>query len=106
MDLMKKFLTYDPKQRISCDEALMAEYFQESPKAIDPSMFPTWPAKSEMAAGSNSTKKAASPKPPSGGGAFKKINDDEDEKLAAAAAGGAGGGGFQLNFGASSGTAN
>ena len=44
----------------------MAEYFQESPKAIDPSMFPTWPAKSEMAAGSNSTKKAASPKPPSG----------------------------------------
>merc|ERR1711936_292109 len=79
MDLLKKFLTYDPKQRITCDEALMAEYFQESPKAIDPSMFPTWPAKSEMAAGSNSTKKAASPKPPSGGGAFKKINDDEDD---------------------------
>ena len=44
----------------------MAEYFQESPKAIDPSMFPTWPAKSELAAGSNNTKKAASPKPPSG----------------------------------------
>ena len=44
----------------------MAEYFQESPKAIDTSMFPTWPAKSELAAGSNNTKKAASPKPPSG----------------------------------------
>ena len=38
------------------------------PVAIDPSMFPTWPAKSEMAAGSSSgsTKNAASPKPPSG----------------------------------------
>merc|ERR1712226_1387139 len=87
MDLMKRFLTYDPKQRISCDQALDADYFQESPKAIDPSMFPTWPAKSEMGAGSNSNsaKKASSPKPPSGGGAFKKINDDEedmDSKLA------------------------
>ena len=30
-------------------------------------MFPTWPAKSEMAAGANGgAKKAASPKPPSG----------------------------------------
>merc|ERR1712136_580718 len=73
MDLMKRFLTYDPKQRITCDEALKAEYFQESPMAIDPSMFPTWPAKSEMAAGANgAAKKASSPKPPSGGGAFKK----------------------------------
>ena len=35
--------------------------------AIDPSMFPTWPAKSEMAAGANgAAKKASSPKPPSG----------------------------------------
>ena len=65
LDLMKQFLTYDPKQRITCEEALNAEYFREMPKAIDPSMFPTWPAKSEMAAGS-STKKVASPKPPSG----------------------------------------
>merc|ERR1712025_970580 len=85
MDLMKRFLTYDPKQRITCDEALKAEYFQESPMAIDPSMFPTWPAKSEMAAGANgAAKKASSPKPPSGGGAFKKINDEDemDSKVA------------------------
>ena len=35
--------------------------------AIDPSMFPTWPAKSEMGAGANgAAKKASSPKPPSG----------------------------------------
>jgi len=85
MDLMKRFLTYDPKQRITCDEALKADYFKESPTAIDPSMFPTWPAKSEMAAGANGgAKKAASPKPPSGGGAFKKINDEDemDSKVA------------------------
>jgi len=85
MDLMKRFLTYDPKQRITCDEALKAEYFQESPMAIDPSMFPTWPAKSEMGAGANgAAKKASSPKPPSGGGAFKKINDEDemDSKVA------------------------
>jgi len=106
MDFLKKLLTYDPKKRLTCDQALQHEYFYEHPTAIDPSMFPTWPAKSEGGAVSGSVKKAASPKPPSGGGAFKKINDDDDEKLAAAAAGGAGGGGFQLNFGASSGTAN
>lgn len=77
LGLLKKFLTYDPKKRISCDEALAAEYFIENPRPIDPSMFPTWPAKSELSAGQ--VKKGASPKPPSGGGAFKKINEDEDE---------------------------
>ena len=76
--LLKKFLTYDPKQRISCEAALRNEYFDETPIAIDPSMFPTWPAKSEQNANST-VKKAASPKPPSGGGAFKKINDDDDD---------------------------
>lgn len=63
--LLKRLLTYDPKKRISCEEALMAEYFQESPRAIDPSMFPTWPAKSEGGS-SDKSKKVASPKPPSG----------------------------------------
>ena len=48
LDLIKKFLTYDPKKRISCDEALNHLYFEESPVAIHPSMFPTWPAKSEQ----------------------------------------------------------
>ncbi|TRY79429.1 hypothetical protein TCAL_10766 [Tigriopus californicus] len=83
--LMKKLLTYDPKKRISCEEALMAEYFQESPRAIDPSMFPTWPAKSEGGS-SDKTKKVASPKPPSGGGAYKKINEDEIESRSASLA--------------------
>merc|ERR1712223_1465024 len=85
LDLIKKFLTYDPKKRISCDEALNHLYFEESPVAIHPSMFPTWPAKSEQGPGSG-TKKASSPKPPSGGGAFKKINDEDEAKY-----------GFQIN---------
>jgi len=65
--LFRKFLTYDPKKRISCEEALKDDYFKESPLPIDPSMFPTWPAKSEMSAkGSNARKAGGSPKPPSG----------------------------------------
>ena len=78
LNLLKQFLTYDPKQRITCEGALKHPYFDETPLAIDPSMFPTWPAKSEQSGGS-AVKKAASPKPPSGGGAFKKINDDDVE---------------------------
>ena len=78
LNLLKQFLTYDPKQRITCEGALKHPYFDETPLAIDPSMFPTWPAKSEQSGGS-AVKKAASPKPPSGGGAFKNINDDDVE---------------------------
>lgn len=85
LNLLRQFLSYDPKQRISCEAALRHPYFDETPLAIDPSMFPTWPAKSEQ--GPGGAKKAASPKPPSGGGAFKKINDDDDEARL----------GFQLN---------
>lgn len=31
LDLFKKFLAYDPKKRITCEEALQHEYFNESP---------------------------------------------------------------------------
>jgi cell division cycle 2-like protein len=90
MQLLRRFLTFDPKERISCEEALKAPYFDESPRAISPSMFPTWPAKSEVSA-ADKAKKAASPKPPSGGGAYKKINEDDLEALAEAAAADTGG---------------
>ena len=66
LDLLKRFLTYDPKRRVTCEKALLEDYFLEEPRAIDPKMFPTWPAKSEQAAGAASVKKVASPKPPSG----------------------------------------
>jgi len=97
LDFLKRLLTYDPKRRLTCDEALQHSYFDEAPVAIDPSMFPTWPAKSEGGAVSSSIKKAASPKPPSGGGAFKKMNDDDDDSKIGAATG-VGGGGFALKF--------
>ena len=64
--LFRKYLTYDPHKRISCKDALKDDYFKESPLAIDPSMFPTWPAKSEMSARGQHAKKAGSPRPPSG----------------------------------------
>jgi cell division cycle 2-like protein len=74
LDLLKSLLTYDPKQRTTCEKALGHRWFDENPRPIDPSMFPTWPAKSEQDPGA---KKVASPPPPSGGGAFKNIDDDE-----------------------------
>ncbi|KAL1458198.1 hypothetical protein WDU94_008365 [Cyamophila willieti] len=74
-DLLQRFLTYDPVARITADEALKADYFRESPLPIDPAMFPTWPAKSELA-----HKKAAmaSPKPPSGGHNYKQLEENEE----------------------------
>ncbi|KAI8579488.1 hypothetical protein K450DRAFT_242350 [Umbelopsis ramanniana AG] len=45
IDLMSKLLTYDPKKRISAEEALNHPYFSESPAPKDPAMFPTWPSK-------------------------------------------------------------
>ena len=51
LSLLKSLLTYDPKNRASCESAMRAEYFREDPRPIDPSMFPTWPAKSEQEPG-------------------------------------------------------
>merc|ERR1712112_528556 len=79
LSLLKKLLTYDPKRRGSCEDALRDEYFKEAPGPIDPSMFPTWPAKSEQEPG-DKLKKVASPKPPSGGHAFKNIKDDDEDR--------------------------
>ncbi|XP_025081014.1 cyclin-dependent kinase 11B-like isoform X2 [Pomacea canaliculata] len=99
-DLLNRFLTYDPKKRIDAKTALEHKYFAESPLPVDPSMFPTWPARSEQTRG----KHVSSPKPPSGGKAFAKLMDD-DETLAAGfhmdtAVKGASaqGHGFQLKF--------
>jgi len=97
LNFLKSFLNYDHTKRFSCEDALLNDYFKELPKAIDPRMFPTWPAKSEQSILSGQAKKGASPKPPSGmklvrfekqkklkgvdcvgGGAYKKINEDEE----------------------------
>lgn len=70
LDVLQKLLTYDPKQRYTADAALKHNYFKELPLPIDPAMFPTWPAKSELGL---KRALASSPKPPSGGGEFKKL---------------------------------
>lgn len=70
LGLLIKFLTYDPAQRVTAEEAMKHAYFTEPPLPIDPAMFPTWPAKSELG---HKRALAASPKPPSGGGEYKKL---------------------------------
>uniref|UniRef100_A0A8C5EBP9 cyclin-dependent kinase n=1 Tax=Gouania willdenowi TaxID=441366 RepID=A0A8C5EBP9_GOUWI len=72
-DLMNKFLTYCPSKRILSDEGLKHEYYRESPLPIDPSMFPTWPAKSEQ----QRVKRGTSPRPPEGGLAYSHLGDDD-----------------------------
>ena len=89
VSLMNKLLTYDPKRRLTADDALVHGYFDEQPRPIEPGMFPTWPAKSEM--GHKKTT-SASPKPPSG----RKNLGDEDMGFQIGAAAGAGG--FSLKF--------
>ncbi|KAG5684671.1 hypothetical protein PVAND_013888 [Polypedilum vanderplanki] len=75
LSLLQGLLTYDPKQRLTADAGLNHEYFKEMPLPIDPSMFPTWPAKSEVG-----WKRAmvTSPKPPSGGTQFKKLGAEDE----------------------------
>ncbi|KAM4704001.1 cyclin-dependent kinase 11B isoform 5-T5 [Rhinophrynus dorsalis] len=72
-DLMNKFLTFCPAKRISSEDALKHEYFRETPLPIDPSMFPTWPAKSEQ----QRVKRGTSPRPPEGGLGYSQLGDDD-----------------------------
>lgn len=68
--LLARFLTYDPAQRVTAEDALHHDYFKEAPLPIDPAMFPTWPAKSELG---HRKAAAASPKPPPGGHEYKQL---------------------------------
>ncbi|XP_029641554.1 cyclin-dependent kinase 11B isoform X3 [Octopus sinensis] len=76
-DLLNKFLTFDPSKRITAEEAKSHEYFKESPAPVSPSMFPTWPAKSEQP-----RKHGNSPKPPSGGKAYAKLIEEGCDEAA------------------------
>lgn len=77
IQLLQGLLTYDPKQRLTAEQALRSNYFKEIPLPIDPAMLPTWPAKSELGA---RKALAASPKPPSGGSQFKKLTDADENR--------------------------
>ena len=105
LDLLIRFLTYCPGRRITAEDALKHEFFKETPLPVDPSMFPTWPAKSEGSQPGHGVKKAHSPKPPSGGKQFAKLAGDDDDKLISGFHMGlpihgksAKGGGFNLKF--------
>ncbi|XP_052737607.1 cyclin-dependent kinase 11B isoform X1 [Bicyclus anynana] len=75
--LLQGFLTYNPARRFTADGALDHPYFKEQPVAIEPAMFPTWPAKSE-----GGRRTTHSPKPPAGGGAYAQYaRTDTDEAL-------------------------
>lgn len=75
LSLLQGLLTYDPKQRLTAEAALNHNYFKEQPLPIDPAMFPTWPAKSEVGW---KRAMATSPKPPSGGMQYKKLGVDDE----------------------------
>ena len=68
-DPPRRFLTYNPSRRIAAEEALKHDYFHEMPLPVDPSMFPTWPARSEQTRRVHGN----TPKPPSGGKAYAKL---------------------------------
>ncbi|EPQ06108.1 Cyclin-dependent kinase 11 [Myotis brandtii] len=74
-DLMNKFLTYFPGRRVSAEDSLKHKYFHETPLPIDPSMFPTWSAKSEQ----QRVKCGTSPRPPEGGLGYRQLGDDLKE---------------------------
>lgn len=46
---------------------------QESPLPVDPTMFPSWPAKSELVKGPKRKNYEHSPRAPEGGAAFSKL---------------------------------
>jgi len=97
-NLLNSMLTYDPGRRISANNALQHDFFKESPQPVDPSMFPTWPAKSE--GGDKQIKKNKSPKPPEGGGNFDQADDGVGFHFSSTKTGqSAKASGFNLRFG-------
>lgn len=76
IEINKRLLTYDPQRRISADEALKSEYFKETPLPIDPSLFPTWPAKSEGVS-KPKLEKDSEPRAPSAGKMYEQMIADE-----------------------------
>ncbi|XP_074102100.1 cyclin dependent kinase 11B pitslre isoform X2 [Cotesia typhae] len=88
IELLNKMLTYDPAQRMTAEDTLQHPYFTETPLPIDPAMFPTWPAKSELGIRATTN---ASPKPPSGGKEYKQLGDNDDAEINAS-------GGFHMGL--------
>lgn len=74
MDLLNKFLQWDPKRRITAEVALTHPYFGEDPRPKPAEMFPTFPSKGAQ----ERKKRAASPGAPiavHGGGRYGDNSD-------------------------------
>nr|CAB3229373.1 cyclin-dependent kinase 11B-like [Phallusia mammillata] len=79
-DLLNRFLTYCPEKRISALKALEHEWFHETPKPVEPSMFPTWPAKSEQSRQKKvANSSGGTPKAPEGGMGYSKLLNEEEK---------------------------
>ncbi|KAJ3033441.1 hypothetical protein HDV00_006348 [Rhizophlyctis rosea] len=98
LNLMTKLLTLDPSQRITAEEALRHPYFTESPPPKDPSLFPTWPAKSA----GEKKRKYASPSAPHAHGGDGGIGEEDGGGggglFGGQSEGGGGGMGFRLKI--------
>nr|CAB3516241.1 unnamed protein product [Spodoptera littoralis] len=77
LSLLQGFFFFFFVRRVTADAALDHAYFKEQPVAIEPAMFPTWPAKSE-----GNRRSTHSPRPPAGGAAYAQFaRADTDEAL-------------------------
>ena len=76
LNLINAFLTYSPQRRFAAEDALKHDFFKETPLPIDPSVFPTWPAKSE-GLNKNKSVQDSEPRAPSAGKAYEKLMDEE-----------------------------
>ncbi|KDQ12065.1 hypothetical protein BOTBODRAFT_34920 [Botryobasidium botryosum FD-172 SS1] len=72
LDLLSKFFTYDPEQRISAEEALRHPYFSEAPLPKHPDLFGSFPS---LAAGEKRRKPFESPRAPQRVADYKLLTD-------------------------------
>src|SRR5689334_4088879 len=76
--ILNRLLTYASDRRITAEDALKHDWFNETPMHIEPAMFPTWPAKSEGSVARNKAPLDSEPRAPSPGKMFEKLLGDED----------------------------
>ncbi|KAF8134503.1 Pkinase-domain-containing protein [Boletus edulis] len=74
IDLLMSFLTYDPVQRISAEEALRHPYFTESPLPKHPDLFASFPS---VAAGERRKKPFDSPSAPMRAANYIKLAEND-----------------------------
>ncbi|KXN89880.1 Cyclin-dependent kinase 11B [Leucoagaricus sp. SymC.cos] len=74
IDLLMSFLTYDPEQRITAEDALQHPYFTESPMPKHPDLFGSFPS---AAAGERRRKAFESPSAPARAADYKLLTEND-----------------------------